>query len=552
MVYCFSRRLACLYILLLFCGIALLCRLAVIQLVDSGRLATAALYQRVEEVAVDIPRGNILDHHGTPFTNNAVHYSIIIFPRQLADWRQAAAELAVFTNMQDAVILDQLAGQYRPFKLKTDVDAVTAQAVNGLRLPGVLAVAENMRYGNENLAAHVLGYINSADNLGMSGVEAAYDRELRGLTPAYVAALVDGTQNIIPGLGYKKIAPMQGPLADVMLTLDYRVQKIVESVMDRRVAKGAVVVMRPDTGEILAMASRPNFDANDLSNYLQRSEAPLLNRAIAAFQPGSVFKMVVAAAALETGITTPTETFFDPGYIDVGHLRFRGWDYQAGGHGPITFKDAMAYSSNPVFINIGLRLGAARLIDYASRFGLGRVTALGLPGEAAGNLPAADTLYPGDIANLSIGQGSLEVTPVQMATVLTTIVNDGVMIPPYVVEKVIFPNGAVVPVHKRRENTRVISQHTARQLREMLTAVTTYGTGQAAYVANGGAAGKTGSAETGQRNQNGESLDHAWFAGYAPLNHPRYVVVVFVEGGMSGGEVAAPVFHDIVKEILQQ
>lgn len=538
--------------LFFLCGMALVYRLAVIQLVESDRLAAAALYQRAEEVAVEVPRGNICDRYGTPFTNNAMHYSIVIFPRQLADPRQAAAEVAVFTNMQEALILDRIAGQYRPFKLKTGVDAVTAQAVNDLRLPGVLAVAERMRYGNENLAAHVLGYINRADNMGMSGIEAVYDRELRGGTPTYVAALVDGTQNIIPGLGYKKITPAQGLPADVVLTLDYRVQKIVESTMDRRVGKGAVVVMRPDTGEILALASRPNFDANDLVRYLQRPEAPLLNRALAAFQPGSVFKMVVAAAALEAGVTTPLEVFFDPGYIDVGRLRFRGWDYQTGGHGHITFKDAMAYSSNPVFINIGLRLGPARLVDYAARFGLGRVTALGLPEEAAGNLPAADSLYPGDIANISIGQGSLDVTPVQMAVVVATIANDGIMVPPHLVEKVVFPNGAAVPIYKRREGTRVISPYTARQLQDMLTAVTTYGTGQAAYVANGGAAGKTGSAETGRRNQNGESLDHAWFAGYAPLQHPRYVVVVFVEGGMSGGEAAAPVFHDIVTALMQQ
>jgi peptidoglycan glycosyltransferase/penicillin-binding protein 2 len=189
------------------------------------------------------------------------------------------------------------------------------------------------------------------------------------------------------------LADNSGP-SHVVLSIDSRVQKIVENVMDQQVDKGAVVVLRPGTGEILAMASRPAFDANNLGEYLGRATAPLLNRAVAAYQPGSVFKLAVAAAALEEQVVRPEEKFYDPGYIDVNGLRFKGWDYEKGERGTLTFAEAMAYSSNPVLIQVGMRLGAAKLIDYAGRFGFGRRPGLGFDGEADGNLPAPDSVYP--------------------------------------------------------------------------------------------------------------------------------------------------------------
>ncbi len=526
-------------------------RLVYLHLVAGPRLALQSIGGRVQEVPVDVDRGEILDRGGVPLTNTAQHFSLAVFPTQIADARQTAEELAELTGFDAAKIADSIGRDWRPFKLKTDMDAVSARKVNARRIPGVMAVAEKVRYGYSSLAAHVVGYINVADNRGVSGIEGMYDDILRGSQPTYLVAVVDAGQQLIPGLGYKRVrlADSSGP-SHVVLTIDSRVQRIVEKVMDENIGKGAVVVMRPGTGEILAMASRPGFDANNLGEYLGRGTAPLLNRAVAAYQPGSVFKLAVAAAALEEREVRPTDQFYDPGHIDINGLRFKGWDYEKGGRGALTFAEAMAHSSNPVVIQVGMKLGAARLIDYAGRLGFGRKTRLEFDGEADGNLPSPDSVYPGDLANLSIGQGTLEATPLQIACLVATIVNDGIAVDPYIVSRLTATDGTVVKSFPASRGHRVLSRQTASQLREMMKAVTRIGTGQAAYVDGFGSAGKTGTAETGRSGPAGRSVNHAWFAGYAPLDNPQYVMVVFVEDGMSGGDVAAPIFREITTRIL--
>lgn len=526
-------------------------RLVYLQLAEGAKLTVLGISGRIQEVQVEVARGEILDRNGAPLTNTAQHFSVVVFPSQIEDVRKAASELAELTGLEESKISQRFGGDLRPSKLKTDIDAVTAQKINSRGLPGVMAVAEKVRYGYSSLAAHVVGYINAADNKGVSGIEGLYDDILRGSQATYLAAMVDAGQQIIPGLGYKRLrlAGGTGP-SNIVLTLDSRIQKIVEAVLDQQVARGAVVILRPSTGEVLAMASRPNFDGNNLGDYLVRNSAPLLNRALAAYQPGSVFKLAVAAAALEEKAVRPEDEFYDRGYIDVNGLRIKGWDYELGPRGRLTFKDAMAYSSNPVFIQVGLKLGADRLISYAHKFGFGQKTRLNFDGEADGNLPAPDSLYPGDLANLSIGQGVLEATPLQVAGMVATIVNDGVKVDPYLVSRLTTQEGVVVKNFPASRGIRVMSKQTALTMRDMMKAVTEYGTGQAAFVEGGGSAGKTGSAETGRQGSAGKGINHAWFAGYAPLDNPQYVVVVLVEDGMSGGDVAAPIFHDIVAKML--
>ena len=363
----------------------------------------------------------------------------------------------------------------------------------------MVAVAEKKRYGYSLLASHAVGYINTVDNRGISGIEGQYDEILRGNKPEYIAAMVDAGQHIIPGLGYKRLKIGSGTEpCNVVLTLDSRIQKSVESVIEGKISKGAVLVLRPSTGEILAMVSRPNFDANNVSEYLNQNSAPLLNRTVSSYQPGSVFKLAVAAAALESNIVSPDDVFSDPGYIDVNKLRFKGWDYESGGRGQLTFTEAMAYSSNPVFIQVGLKLGAEKLLFYAREFGFGYHTELNFDGEANGNLPSAKNMYPGDLANLAIGQGSFEATPLQIAVLVSTIVNDGIKVQPCLVHKLTTEDGTNIRTFPLSQGTRVISQSTALKMREMMVAVTRYGTGHEAYVKGYGSAGKTGTAETGR------------------------------------------------------
>lgn len=547
---CFFHRLFNLTFFFGLIAVGLIGRLFYLQIIQGPALTIESLSSRVQEVPIEVARGDILDRHGMPLTNTAHHFSLIVFPNQLNNIMRSAEDLAGMTGVYKEHILAQIK-EGRPFKLKNDLDAVTAQKINSHQLGGVLAVAEKVRYSYTSLASHLIGYTRTADNKGVSGLERMYDEVLKGNQPEYVAAIVDAGQQLIPGLGYKRlrIDGGAGP-SNVVLTIDGRIQKIVESLLDRHIEKGAVVVMRPSTGEILAMASRPNFDANNLIDYLSGEAAPLLNRAVSAYQPGSVFKLVVAAAALEKKIVRPQDTFFDPGYIDINNLRIKGWDYEKGGRGTITFTDAIAYSSNPIVISVGLKLGAEDLIHYAKHLGFGKKTRLDFDGEDNGNLPVASSLYPGDLANLSIGQGFLEATPLQIASLISTFVNDGIKVEPSLVSRFTTSDGTTIKQFPLSRGERVLSRQTAIQLREMMTAATRYGTGQAAYVENGGSAGKTGSAETGHADKMGKSLSHAWFAGYAPLDNPAFTIVVFVEEGMSGGDVAAPIFREIAEALL--
>ncbi|MBP2652987.1 MAG: Peptidoglycan glycosyltransferase [Firmicutes bacterium] len=532
-------------------SVMLLARLLFLQILDGPKLTVQGLSSRVQEVPVEVPRGEIFDRNGVPLTNTTLQYSVAIFPDQVADSVKTAAELAELIGLDASYIVAEIVDQRRPFKLKEAIAPDVAKEINCRGIPGVVAVAERVRYGYSGLAAHVVGYINTADNKGVSGLEGRFDDLLRVGQTTYLAAMVDAGQQLIPGLGYKRLEYTSGKEAtSIVLTLDSNVEKIVENVLDQYAVKGAVVVLRPSTGEVIAMASRPNFDANQVSVYLRRDSSPLVNRAIAAYQPGSVFKLVLAAAALEEGKITPNDTFYDPGYIDVDGQRFKGWDYATGGHGRITFQQALAYSSNPAFINIGLTLGGNTLIKYAKLLGFGEKTGIDIDDEDAGNLPSPDNLYPGDLANLSIGQGSLEATPLQIACLLSVIVNNGIKIEPYLVSQLTTPDRRIIKSFFHGEGKRILSSKTAAKIREMLVMATKNGTGIAAYVDEGGAAGKTGTAETGRKNAAGQSINHAWFAGYAPLDNPQVVVVVFVEDGMSGSEVAAPLFHDIVTQIL--
>ncbi|SFL81452.1 peptidoglycan D,D-transpeptidase FtsI family protein [Pelosinus propionicus] len=532
-------------------GSLLIIRLFYLQVIENDNFVLQSLSMRVQEVPIEVARGEIVDRNGLPLTNTAQHYKIAIFPGQIQNVEMVAEQLSELTGISVSNLLSQITENHRPFKIKSKIDAAMGEQINRALIPGVVVVSEKIRYGNP-MAAHVKGYINLADNQGVSGIEGMYDDILRGNQPEYAVALVDAGQQIIPGLGYKRLrlSTHSGP-SNVVLTIDKQIQKTIENIVDKHGVKGAVVVLRPTTGEILAMASRPNFNANHLEEYLNQSSAPLLNRAISPYQPGSVFKLVTAAAALEKENIQPDDLFFDPGYIEVDHLRFNGWDYDKGGRGQITFKEALAYSSNPIFIEVGLKIGAESLLSYAQKFGFGHKTSGDFNDEAEGYLPPSDNLYSGELANLAIGQGTLEATPLQIASLVATIANDGIKVAPYVISKLTNADGIVIKTYDTPPGIRVLSSKTALQIQDMMMGVTRYGTGQAAYVEGIGSAGKTGSAETGRKNSNGQSINHAWFAGYAPIKIPQYAVVVFVEEGMSGSDIAAPLFYEIIKEITK-
>lgn len=547
-----SSRLVKVCVCFLFISLALMGRLIFLQIYQGSELAQEGLSGRIREIPGAQERGRIFDRNHKLLTNADFYYHIVVFPSSSLKPESVRQALSPVLSPEQLTEVLTLTQAKQPGQSSFIVSEAVMHYINEqAQQSGIMAVKESTRYNSENIASHVIGYVN-ADNRGVSGIEALYDDLLSSQRHQYMAAIVDASEQVIPGLGYKELKLGGGSEpSDLILTLDVDIQRLVEQTVDKYMKKGAVVVMQPTTGEILAMVSRPNYNNNNVGEALHHESAPLLNRAVSAFQPGSVFKLVVAAAALENGLVKPEQTFYDHGYIDINQVRFHGWDYESP-RGLITFQDALAYSSNPVFIEVGQKVGAEQLISYAHKLGFGQLTKLGFDGEVEGNLPAAETVFAADLANLSIGQGTCETTPVQMAALVATIVNNGIKVEPSIVEKIVSAQGITLKQNNSQLKNRVLSKATCQQLKSMMTAVTQYGTGQEANIPEFGSAGKTGSAETGRLDENGNSINHAWFAGYAPLVNTKYVVVVFVEEGHSGGDVAAPLFQEITATLLNK
>lgn len=388
------------------------------------------------------------------------------------------------------------------------------------------------RYPAGPLFAHVVGY--RGERLGKTGLEAALDQELLGL---------DG-QSLIEEVR-RRIAGGQARGLDAVLTVDAALQRIALQALAGR--RGAVVVLDPRDGAVLAMVSAPGFDPQTVEEQwptLQQAEgSPLLNRAAGGrYTPGSAFKIVTMAAALATGTARPETTFRDPGSIVVRNTRITNFEGQPCG--TVTFIDALARSCNVVFITVGLRTGGEALLAQARAFGFDRAPDFELP-AAAGHLPPREEVQGEGAGQMAFGQGSLAVTPLQMALMAAAIARGGEAVDPYLVREIRDPDGSVVRAHTAGSHRRAVDARIAAIIREGMVAVVQRGTGRGAALPNAQVAGKTGTATVPQ----GEP--HAWFIGFAPAGAPRVAIAIVVEHGGIGGRVAAPIARRVLQRALQ-
>lgn len=502
----------------------LLFRIFDIQILSHEDLYDKALAQW-GGISREVTRGGVFDRNGESLLGSYEEKYVYISPKWLKD------EEIEFLHQKNV-----LSGQSdKPVSLKlSDLDPEISDMFIG-KTPGFFVFSKTMRYGPDALATHLVGYD------GKTGIEKAFNHILEGTKKAHM--FFDGLGHPIPGLS-------QGATGKenwgIYLTIDGKIQAAVERVMDQSVDKGAVVVMDARTGEILAMASRPNYKQYELEKYIKGKDSPLVNRTGQAFIPGSIFKIVILSAALEEKLAELEDEFYCAGSIEVGGNVIHCSSYEKGGHGLITLKDAFAHSCNTVFIELGIMLGKEKILEYAEKFGLGKRVLDILPEEKSGSIPAPEDVYYADLGNLSIGQGDLQITPLQAAQLISIAANDGLKKPPLLVKKVVDKDGFMKMLDfKEKKAEMVISPDTAKKVREALEAVVDYGSGYLAAPSGSvfSAAGKTGTAELG------DGTNHAWFTGYFPAEDPRYVVTVFIEKGQSGPLKAAPVFKKIAEEI---
>ncbi|WP_427339155.1 peptidoglycan D,D-transpeptidase FtsI family protein [Caloranaerobacter sp. DY30410] len=541
-----KRKLILFYCTVLFIFGLIVARLFYIQIIKGEEYKQAAIRQRTIEVQIKPSRGMIFDRNFIPLTNKNKIKTMFIF-KNMCDEKKLSRILETLVDKNSIE-------KYTILSNGNVIEIPLNSKVNELKklkdLKGIYVEDKIKRYDRKNILSHVIGYINKSENKGKSGIERAFDNILK-LDDSYgkVALVVDGKKKLIPGIGVIDTLKKRSEKAtSVKLTIDYNIQKVVERVMDSENKNGAVIVADVKSGDILAMVSRPNFDQENVAKYFNSNDMELYNKAIqVSYPPGSLFKIIVLAAALESGKIDLNKKYFCKGYEEVGNIKIACHSHKSGGHGELDLEEAFYNSCNSVFIQIGKTVGAKKIIQTAKKFGFGESIDIGLLEEVEGNLPEGDDILGPVIGNISIGQGSIEVTPLQITNMIITIANNGIMKDMSIVDSLVTENGRIIKKIKRDKPKRVLDSYYAKLIQGYMEKVVTMGTAKNISMDEiGGAAGKTGSA---QAVYNKKKTIHAWFAGYFPKRNPKYAITVLIENGISGGKTAAPIFEKIAKEI---
>ncbi len=540
-----KRKIGTLLTVFFLIALVMVGRFFYLQVLAHDKFYKQAANQRSISVKLSDNRGMIYDRNLIPMVGSNRVTHLVVFPEKIIDKREATKVLSEVSG--ESGMYSKLSAA-QPFQIK--LDGISEDMKERLEDNNIFVLEGDDRYGESNLARHIIGYTAPGDGHGRSGIEKAFDGFLYSLQGKYVGVVTDAVHRSIEGLGVRFIneSGFKGEF-DVKLTLDYHIQRQIENCMDSRKISGSVVVLKADTGDILGMASRPDFRQDSVELYMNSGGSQLVNRAVSAYNIGSIFKIVVAAAVLEnSGILTPN-IFHCEGKKKVQD-RFFGC---SASHGLLNLNKAFAVSCNSAFIELGQSIGKDRILEMAQSLGFGSPTNLSELGlnESKGNLPDSRYSSEKEVANISIGQGEILATPLQVAGLAAVAANNGIKTGINLVDSVIDSRGRVVKKIENAAPKRVLSEYTARRLRSMMEDVTDYGTGTKANIQGyGGTAGKTGTAETGWAQ--GESTKvHAWFAGYFPREEPEYVMVVMVENGQSGSDIAAPVFREIAEGIMK-
>lgn len=561
--------------------VGLLGQLWYLQVLEGGKLQEMSERNRIRVRPVAAPRGILFDRNGLALVDNRPAFTLSLIPREIDDRDTVVARLSVLLKIPMRELEEALErvppDSFRPVRVRRGLtlDEVTKIEERKLELPGVVVEVEPQRvYPTSTFAAHLLGYVREVsddqmkqgryrrgDMIGQSGLERLLDEHLRGR---------DGGERIeVDALG-RPVQVMRreepDPGAQVVTTVDRRIQEAAERAMAGR--SGAVIVMDPRNGDVLAMTSSPAFELDRLTGNLDKDEwlkvirdplTPLMNRALQSqYAPGSVFKVVVAAAGLQEGTLTPMDRTYCNGEFHLGQWTFKDW--KEGGHGHVDTRTALIHSCNIFFYQAGLKVGPAAIARYAEAFGLGSPSGIDLGGEKAGLVPFLNgrrridgrKWQAGDTVNMSIGQGQVLVTPMQVARMMSAVANGGVLWRPRLVQRVERVDGSLAYSSSSKMTGRVdLSPIVWAFLRQALSGVVNEGgTGGAARIPGIDVAGKTGTAQSVSKSDSAKGQDHAWFASFAPAQDPEVVVVVLVERGGKGGQVAAPIARQIYQAIF--
>ncbi len=529
-----KRSVGAFAFLLLMLG-ALVFKLYYITQIDL--LAQVAERQSSYGVLVATTRGEIFDANFTPLVDNESERLAVVTPG-------AQAAMTIMQSMRNKEEMDQLSALLasgHPFLYPVKNNNWTGD--------GITIFDVTQRYSADQLAVHLVGYLDGNHETGQTGIEAAYNDKLNQMGGSLkVRYKMDAAGQVFGQLTPEVVDTRPSQPGGVVLTIDKEMQKIVEQAATKMIQKGAVAVMDINSGDIKALVSLPDYDPNNVAKSLDDENAPFINRAFSPYNVGSTFKLVVAAAALEEGYSPTLYNYECTGVIDIDGVEFHC--HNRDGHGPMNMERAIAQSCNTYFINLAQKVGSPAIVSMAQRLGFGSGTELAPSlGSQQGNLPTISELSgSGALANIGFGQGDLMATPLQIAQMVAAIANGGNSITPHLVKGFTTDGETLSEIAPAYAQSRAMSPETAQILKEFMVHTVEVGSGINAKPQSGGAGGKTGSAQTGTYKGE-EEIVHAWFAGFFPAEAPKYCIVVLNEGMDSGGNFAAPVFKEIVDQI---
>ncbi len=548
----FKIRIIFLSCLLFFCFVLILGRMFQLQVLKKEQLYKLAAQQQHVQIPLVPKRGTVYDGNGNELAVSIEVDSVCADARKVVDVEKTASELASILQI-DRKELKQRLKSHRAFEwVQRKISSKEAEQIKALQLPGIFFLKENRRfYPNSQLAAHLIGFVG-LDSKGLEGIEFQYDALLSGDNRVWAAARDALGREIAMG---KVPFEKEDHYRNIVLTIDKPIQHITETELDRGVEKwgakgGMAIAMDPMTGKILAMASYPTFNP---SQFIQSRSKSWRNGAVSdVFEPGSLFKVFLAAAALEEHVVRPSDSFFceNGSYAvydrTIHDTSKRGW---------LTFQQIIKFSSNIGASKVGEKMGKERFYRYISAFGFGEKTGINLPGEGKGILRHPRYWPPVALDTISFGQG-ISVTGIQLITALSAIANGGFLMKPYVVEKIMNEKGEAVQSFQPETIRKVVSGETAKTVTMLLKATTEKGgTGEGAVPAGYEVAGKTGTAQKVDSLLGGYSENRyiSGFMGFAPAEAPKLVLLVVIDepqGGNYGGVVAAPIFKAIMENVL--
>lgn len=558
------KKILIIFLCALIMLVGLIGRLAYLMIFEAEYYQERAEQLHERERSIKAARGEIVDRNGVVLATNKTVCTISVIHSQLSDPEKVIQVLTKELAMDEAAVRKKVEKVSSREQIKSNVAKEVGDRIREYELDGVKVDEDYKRYYPfDELASKVLGFTGS-DNQGIIGLEVKYEEYLKGQNGT-ILTTTDARGIELEGIAEERLEPVAGNT--LQLSLDYNIQKYAqqaaEKVMQEKDAdKVSLLVMNPQNGELLAMVNVPEFNLNEPFSLetMKLEEEPaddeekqdLLNQMWRnacindTYEPGSTFKTFTTAACLEAGVLNLNDGFYCPGYRMVEDRRIRC--HKVGGHGSETFVEGIQNSCNPVFIDIGLRLGVERFYEYFERFGLMDKTGVDLPGEAGTIMHKKSNVKSVELATMSFGQ-SFQITPIQLATSVSSYVNGGKRVTPHLGMQVINTEGKVVKEFSYKEE-QVLSQQTSKTMQELLESVVSEGTGKNAFIEGYEIGGKTATSQTLPRSANKYISS---FVGFAPADHPQVLALVVIhnpKGIYYGGTIAAPVIKTVFENIL--